>query len=289
MKGIVLAGGLGSRLYPITLSTSKQLLSVYDKPLIYYPLSILFLAGIKDILIICTEKDLNSYKNLLGDGSRFGVKFSYIIQKKPEGLPQAFTLGEKFIGNDNVCLVLGDNIFYSDNLINSLEQSKKMTSQNKCVVYGYYVNNPESFGVIEYDGINEDVLSLEEKPKKPKSNYAAIGLYFFPNSVIKYSKEISKSSRGEYEIISVLNKYLDNKQLKSVKCGRGFSWFDSGTPDSLLEAANFISILENNIGKKIACLEEISVYKRFISHSLMLKKNKKYVNKEYFNYLKKLK
>lgn len=287
MKGIILAGGSGTRLYPSTISTSKQLLCVYDKPMIYYSLSTLLLAGITDILVITTKKDMNLYKSLLGDGSRLGVNINYEIQDKPEGLPQAFTIGEDFIGDNDVCLVLGDNIFYSDNLISSLSESKQMVKSNNAVIYGYYVNNPKSFGVIEY-GENDKVLSVEEKPLNPKSNYAAIGLYFFPNSVIKFSKSISKSKRGEYEIISIINKYLEQNKLKAIKCGRGFSWFDSGTPDSLLEASNFISIVENNIGKKIACIEEISVYKGFLTHSEMLKRNKSYVNTDYFNYLKNL-
>ena len=271
MKGIVLAGGSGTRLYPITRGVSKQLLSIYDKPMIYYPISVLMLAGIRDILIISTDQDLPNYEKLLGNGHDLGLRFSYLIQPKPEGLAQAFILGEDFIGDDDVCLVLGDNIFYGNGFSKILNQAVEKTKKmKKASVFGYYVTDPQNFGIVEFDQ-NNQAISIEEKPLTPRSNYAVVGLYFFPNSVIEISKEIKPSKRGELEISSVNQKYLENSSLDVSILGRGFTWLDTGTHDSLLEASNFIQTIEKHTGLKVACLEEIS-YKMGYIDSRSLKK-----------------
>ena len=255
MKGIVLAGGAGTRLHPITLGTSKQLLAVYDKPMIYYPISVLMLAGIRDILIITTPEDQVSFKKLLGDGSRFGVRFSYEVQPSPNGLAEAFLIGEQFIGNDSVCLVLGDNIFYGANFIKLLRAAA--AKQKGATVFGYYVCDPERFGVIEFDP-DFKPLSIEEKPKNPKSNYAVTGLYFFDNDVVNIAKNVKPSARGELEITSVINAYMERGELHVERLGRGYAWLDTGTYDTMLDAANFIRTIETRQGLQVACLEEIA-------------------------------
>lgn len=287
MKGIILAGGSGTRLYPSTISVSKQLLSIYDKPMIYYPLSVLMLGEIKDILIISTPKDISNYKLLLGDGSRFGIKLSYEIQKKPMGLAQAFIIGESFISNDDVCLILGDNLFYGSGFTNLIKESiNEVIKNNKSIIFSYSVKNPSQFGIVEFDEEN-NVLSLEEKPKKPKSNFAIVGLYFYPNDVILKSKSIKISKRGEYEITSINNSYLKENRIKVKLMGRGYSWLDTGTHDSLLEASNFVKNIQQNTGFKIACLEEIALRNGFISKET-LRKNIKKLNSDYYDYLNKL-
>ena len=265
MKGIILSGGNGTRMYPITKSVSKQLLCVYDKPMIYYPLSTLLLAGIKDILIISTPEDLPNYVKLLGNGSNLGIKLSYIEQLKPDGLAQAFIIAEDFIGSEDICMILGDNIFHGNGinelLVNAVKNVKK---SKKAKVFGYYVNDPKRYGVLSFDD-NKNVKSIEEKPLHPKSNYAVVGLYFYPNSIVKIAKQITPSKRGELEITSINNTYLINNELNVELMGKGFTWLDTGTPDSLLEASNFMQAIEKRQGLKVACIEEIVFNKGYIN------------------------
>lgn len=268
MKGIVLAGGSGTRLYPITKSISKQIIPVYDKPMIYYPVSILLLAGIKEILIISTPQDIHLYQNLLGDGSSLGVRFEYAIQPSPDGLAQAFLIGEEFIGDDSVCMVLGDNIFYGYNLSNMLKEAAQL--KDGAIVFGYYVNDPERYGVAEFDK-NGKVLSLEEKPANPKSNYAVTGLYFYGNDVVQKAKSLKPSARGELEITDLNKLYLAEGRLNVQLMGRGVAWLDTGTHDSLLEASNFIATIQNRQGLQVACLEEIAYNYGYINREQLLK------------------
>ena len=285
MKGIVLAGGSGTRLYPVTKGISKQLLPIYDKPMVYYPLSVLMLAGITDILIITTPEDQDSFKRLLGTGEELGISLSYVIQPSPDGLAQAFILGEDFIGNDDVCLVLGDNIYYGHDLTNMLLSAVKNTQvSNSAMVFGYHVNDPNRYGVIEFDTDN-NVISLEEKPQKPKSNYAVTGLYFYPNDVIKKAKEVKPSDRGELEITSVNQLYLNEGRLKVKLMGRGFAWLDTGTHNSLLEASAFIETIENRQGLKVSCLEEIAFDKGYITKDQLMKLAEPLKKNQYGQYL----
>ena len=285
MKGIILAGGSGTRLHPSTLATSKQLLPVYDKPMIYYPLSMLMLAGIREVLIISTPEDLPKYKSLLSNGSSIGMKFSYKIQPSPDGLAQAFILGEEFIGDENVCLILGDNIFYGSDLPHTLRAAvKNVKESNTATVFGYYVNDPERYGVIEFDEDN-NAISVEEKPSNPKSNYAVSGLYFYPNDVIKIAKNQKPSQRGELEITDTNKIYLTQKRLKVEKLGRGCAWLDTGTHDSLLEASQFVQILEKRQGVKISCIEEIAFRMNYIDRNSLLKLGEKMKNNPYGQYL----
>ena len=285
MKGIILAGGSGTRLYPITKGVSKQLVPIYDKPMIYYPLSVLMLTGITEVLIISTQKDLPRFEELLGDGSDIGMKFEYIIQPSPDGLAQAFILGEKFIGKDDVCLVLGDNIFYGHGLTNLLSTSVlNAKEENKATVFGYYVKDPERYGVAEFDK-EGNVTSLEEKPKEPKSNYAVVGLYFYPNDVTKKAKEVKPSHRGELEITTLNQDYLNDKRLKVELMGRGYAWLDTGTHESLLEASQFIQTIENRQSLKVACLEEIAFEMGYISKEKLLELAEPLKKNQYGQYL----
>lgn len=282
MKGILLAGGSGSRLWPITSVTSKHLLPIHDKPLIYYSLSVLLLAEIRDILIITTPKDLQAYKVLLGNGENFGINIDYVIQEKPNGLADAFLLGDEFIGNDNVCLILGDNLFWGQGLSDQLINAK--SNLDGATIFGYRVLDPQRFGVIELDQLN-NVKSIEEKPLNPKSNIASTGLYFYDNQVIQFAKSVKPSARGELEITSVNNMYLEQNSLKVEMLGRGFAWLDTGTSSSLLEASSFVETIERQQGYKIACLEEIALNKGWIDKKILLNTAKKYQNSSYGKYL----
>ena len=285
MKGIILAGGKGTRLYPATLSVSKQLLPVYDKPMIYHPISVLMLAGIKDILIISTPEDLPNFKKLLKDGSQFGISFSYNEQPSPDGLAQAFIIGEEFIKNDSVALVLGDNIFYGPGFTAMLNKAKeKAEKYNEATVFGYYVKEPERFGVVEFDD-NGKVISLEEKPKQPKSNYAVTGLYFYGNDVIKNAKKLTPSERNELEITDLNRIYLENNKLNVELFGRGFAWLDTGTNDSLLRASQFVQTIEENQGIKIACLEEIALIKGYLTKEFLRNNIPKISDNKYYDYI----
>jgi glucose-1-phosphate thymidylyltransferase len=285
MKGIVLAGGSGTRLYPITKGTSKQLMPIYDKPMIYYPLSVLMLAGITEILIISTPSDLPNFKRLLGDGNELGISLHYKEQPSPDGLAQAFIIGEDFIGNDDVCLVLGDNIFYGHGFTDLLSKSlSNVKNKKNATIFGYYVNDPERYGVVDFD-TDGKALSIEEKPKTPKSNYAVIGLYFYPNSVVEIAKNIKPSDRGELEITAVNQEYLDRGNLKVEVMGRGYAWLDTGTHESLLEASNYIQTIENRQGLKVACLEEIACEMGYISKEELLSLAKPLMKNGYGQYL----
>ncbi len=282
MKGIILAGGAGTRLYPITRSISKQIIPVYDKPMIYYPLSVLMLAGIRDILIISTPADISLYEELFGDGHQLGLNVSYKIQPSPDGLAQAFLLGEEFIGDDNVCLILGDNIFYGYNFRAILEEAAQL--ENGAIVFGYYVNDPDRYGVVEF-GADKKVISLEEKPQHPKSNYAVTGLYFYSNDVVKKAKTLKPSARGELEITDLNRLYLEEGRLNVKLLGRGFAWLDTGTHDSLLQASNFIATIEQRQGLKVSCIEEIAFKKGFISREQLVELAKPLSKNQYGEYL----
>ncbi len=285
MKGIILAGGKGTRLYPLTIAVSKQLLPIYDKPLIYYPLSILMLAGIRDILIISSPEAIEQYKSLLKDGSSLGVRFSYAVQDKPRGLADAFIIGEDFIGNDDVCLILGDNVFYGQNLALTLKQA---ISDNKgATVFGYPVNHPKEFGVVEFDK-DFNVISIEEKPEKPKSTYAVPGLYFYDNSVVEIAKNVKPSARGEIEITSINNEYLSRKQLKVILLGRGTVWLDTGSPSGMMQAATYVEVVQNRQGLYISCLEEIAWRNGYITTEQLRQLGENLAQTEYGQYLLRL-
>lgn len=283
MKGIILAGGAGTRLHPATLAISKQILPVYDKPMIYYPLSTLMLAGIRDILIISTPRDIVLFRDLFGDGSRIGVRFSYEVQPEPGGLSQAFLIGEEFIGDDNVCMILGDNIFYGQGLGNTLLETAKLT--DGACVFGYYVTDPSRYGVVEFDPSGK-VISIEEKPEKPKSNYAVTGLYFYDNSVVRRAKELKPSKRGELEITDLNKLYLGDGKLKVKLMGRGMAWLDTGTHDSLLQASNFVATLEQRQGLKASCIEEIAYIRGFIDRKQLLRLATELGKSQYGKYLR---
>jgi glucose-1-phosphate thymidylyltransferase len=288
MKGIILAGGSGTRLYPITKGVSKQLLPVYDKPMVYYPLSTLMLSGIRDILLISTPEDISLYERLLGDGKEWGINITYIVQPSPDGLAQAFLLGESFIGSDDVCLVLGDNIFYGYGFSGMLKESAQLVmSERKAIIFGYVVSDPERYGVAEMDR-DGNVLSLEEKPASPKSNYAVVGLYFYPNSVIEIAKNIKPSPRGELEITTVNQEYMNLKQLKLSTMGRGFAWLDTGTHTSLIQASNFIETIETRQGLKVACPEEIAYRSGWISKEQLIALAQPMLKNQYGQYLVRL-
>ncbi len=288
MKGIILAGGNGTRLYPATLPIVKQLLPIYDKPMIYYPLSILMLSGIREILIISTPKDLPRFQELFKDGSHLGLRLSYIEQPKPNGLAEAFILGDNFVGNDNVCLVLGDNIFYGHGLSEMLEKSVNVVkNENKAIVFGYYVKDPNKYGVAQFDK-NGNVIGIEEKPANPKSNYAVTGLYFYPNDVIEIAKKIKPSKRGELEITSVNQEYLEQKRLKVELMGRGYAWLDTGTHENLIDAARFIQTVELRQGLKIGCIEEIAYLNGWITKEALLERAKPMKKNAYGKYLLKI-
>ena len=285
MKGIILAGGSGTRLYPITKGVSKQLVPIYDKPMIYYPLSVLMLAGIKEVLIITTPQDQPSFINLLGDGKDLGMRFEYVVQPSPDGLAQAFILGEEFLAGDDACLVLGDNIFYGHGLTELLAKSiKNIKDENKATVFGYYVRDPQRYGVAEFNE-NGDVISIEEKPKEPKSNYAVVGLYFYPSDVVKKAKDVKPSDRGELEITTLNQDYLNENRLKVELMGRGYAWLDTGTHESLLEASSFIQTIENRQSLKVACLEEIAYEMGYISKEKLLELAEPLKKNQYGQYL----
>ena len=287
MKGIVLAGGSGTRLYPSTIGISKQLLPIYDKPMIYYPISVLMLAGIREILIISTPQDLPNFEKLLGTGEQFGLKFSYKEQPSPDGLAQAFILGEKFIGKDSVALVLGDNIFYGPGFSAMLQNAVELTESKEATIFGYHVKDPERFGVVEFDK-NGKAISIEEKPKVPKSTYAVTGLYFYDNSVVEYAKNLKPSTRGELEITDLNKIYLEKGKLNVELFGRGFAWLDTGTHRSLLQAAQYVQTIEENQGIKIACLEEIAYRMSFLTKDEIVKFSESYKNNEYYTYVRNL-
>jgi len=284
MKGIILAGGSGTRLYPITKGVSKQLVPVFDKPMVYYPISVLMLAGIKEILVISTPDDLPSFKRLLGDGSELGIRFKYKVQPSPDGLAQAFILGAEFIGDEDACLILGDNIYYGHDLVSTLSNAVNNCKQGLATVFGYHVTDPERYGVAEFDA-NGNVISLEEKPEKPASNYAVTGLYFYPNDVLKKAKEVKPSARGELEITTLNQMYLAEKRLKLERLGRGFAWLDTGTHESLLEASSFIATIEKRQGLKVACLEEIAYEQGYINKDQLLKLADPLKKNQYGQYL----
>lgn len=287
MKGIILAGGSGTRLWPITMVTSKQLLPVYDKPMIYYPLSVLMLAGIKDILIISTPHDLPNFEKLLGSGKQFGISLSYAVQPSPDGLAQAFLIGEDFIGNDNCAMILGDNIFYGSGLTNHLKEAVKNADKGIATIFGYYVNDPERFGVVEFDE-HGNVISVEEKPKHPKSNYCITGLYFYDNRVVNFAKQVKPSARGELEITDLNRLYLQDGNLQVRLLGRGYAWLDTGTVDSLVEASEFVKVLEKRQGIKIAALEEVAYKNGWIDKATLITASERYGKSPYGEYLKKV-